>query len=114
MKPVILLQHISLYSILARYRCKKDIPKGVQGTPVAASFGIWGVWYIIKGFGGIRRQDGRDMPFHELRLSDGTVIIGQRDSAAADGHKFADTWRESLADSSLAKVGIANGGEVLP
>ena len=113
MKPVTLLQHIPLYSVLARYRCKKDIPKGAQGTPVAADFGLWGVWYIIRGFGGLCCQDGRDMPFHELRLNDGSVIYGHRDSMAADGKPYSDVWRESLAASNLAKIGAA-GGEVQP
>jgi hypothetical protein len=112
MKPVILLQHTLLYSTLARYRCKKDVPKGTQGTPVVASFGLWGVWYIIRGFGGLRCQDGGDMRFHELRLNDGTVIYGQRDSMAAEGRSFDDVWRESLAESNLAKIGVV-GGEVL-
>lgn len=99
MKPAILLRHIGLHSTLRRFRCKKDIPQGVQGTPILVSFGLWGQWYVVKGFGGLLCVDMPDMPFHEMRTRDNKVVIGQRDKSAGEGTPYAETWRESMSNS---------------
>lgn len=98
MKAARLLQHISLYPALARFRCKKDIPKGTQGFPVLADFGLWGQWWLVRSFGGLLLADGREMPFHIMHCRSGEVVLGQHDLTAAEGTKYAEAWRESYRE----------------
>lgn len=95
MKTSILLNYIGLWQKLARFPRKKDIPPSVQGIAIPVRFGIWGTWYCVRGSNGILTNDGAEMPFHEMRLNDGRVVIGQRDDSAADGTIFEEAWRES-------------------
>lgn len=90
------LQYPALYSSLARFRCKKDIPKGMQYSRILlCDFGLWGKWYLVAGFGGLIKNDGSEMPFHIAYLNTGSVI-GHRDAGAADGTNHAEGWRESV------------------
>lgn len=95
MKTSILLNYIGLWQKLARFPRKKDIPPSVQGIAIPVRFGIWGTWYCVRGSNGILTNDGAEMPFHEMRLNDGRVVIGQRDDSAADGTIFEEAWRDS-------------------
>lgn len=99
MKTVKLLKHVSLYPVLARFQFKKNIPDGTQGRPVAVDFGLWGVWYLVKGPGGLLCADGGEMPFHEMHHNSGTVVLGPRDTMAAEGTIYAEAWRESYHES---------------
>lgn len=96
MKAAKLLNHISLYPALRRFRCKKDIPAGTQGTPLLVSFGLWGQWYVVAGFGGLLCVNGTEMPFHRTTFFDFGPVIGPCDLTAADGTPMEEAWRESM------------------
>jgi hypothetical protein len=90
-----LLKKVSLYPVLARFRAMKEIPAGTQGTPMLASFGLWGKWFIVRGPGGLLCADGGEMPCHVARLNDHGPVIGPRDLEAAAGTPMETAWRES-------------------
>jgi hypothetical protein len=96
MKATKLLKHVSLFPVLRRFRCKKDI--NVPGKPILADFGLWGCWYVVQGFGGLVCVDGREMPFHETHLNDFGRTIGPCDLTAADGTPLQEAWRASYGD----------------
>lgn len=109
MKPIKLLNHIQLYGVLARYAFKKDIPPHLLqvGRAIAASFGLWGNWYIVRGVNGLVTNDGQEMPFHEARIQGIGHVIGPRDLIAADSladERLREGWRESMQGAMEHKI----------
>jgi hypothetical protein len=103
-----LLRGLKLYEQLNRYQFKKDMPKdsGVVGF-FAVNFGLWGVWYVTRGFHGLHLKNGEQMPFHEMHTLDGDRVIGQRDLTLADGTKYETAWRESMAAAIDKRCGLS-------
>lgn len=102
-----LLKKVSLYPVLARFRAMKDIPAGTQGTPLLASFGLWGKWFIVRGPGGLLCADGSEMPCHVARLNDFGPVVGPRDLEAAAGTPMEEAWRESYRSTIAERMGVA-------
>lgn len=108
MKAYTLLQRVSLYEILKRYRCKKDIPADKrQFNPLLVNFGLHGYWYVSRGPSGLFCVNGSQMPFHSCSLLTGEMLIARQDLTVADKTKYEDAWRESLDSAIREKAGIA-------
>lgn len=105
MKSAFLLRHITLYPLLKRYQCIKDIPQHErQFRPVRLDFRLWGLWYVPQTQAGLSLVDGGSMAFHTMHALDGERVIGPHDLEAAANTKYAESWRASYAETISERI----------
>ena len=99
MKAATLLQAVALYGVLKRYPLKQDIPSDEREfQPLFLNFGLYGNWFVPRGTSGLLTKEGSSVPFHQVHLLTGELIVGHRDLTSADGTKYQSAWRESLTE----------------
>lgn len=102
-----MLRYPKVYGSIRRFRTLKDLRhSGLSGLEMKVSFGLWGTWYVVKGFLGLHCVNGSQMPIHTAHLLQFGPVIGEHDLTCADGTAMKQAWRESYGATIDERLGI--------